>query len=227
MFCLRKRKIFVSCSVPFLQLTADERASLQSWSTKKKSRLVASLLPLHCFYVLNMDISISHGISKGISGKGLQPFRDQLCAKLSAGLDWEWNSEKRIPCTPHGAPSGFFSLYRDILRCCGPRSKIQAPVPHGRPRPSWAAALTLGPHVHGHSEGCAGSPERFVQSCSLRSGLPARHPRTPPTSRGAASRGLRRRETPAPPRRAGRARRGPRRGRAAPGGVARPGRPHK
>lgn len=147
MFCLRKRKIFVSCSVPFLQLTADERASLQSWSTKKKSRLVASLLPLHCFYVLNMDISISHGISKGISGKGLQPFRDQLCAKLSAGLDWEWNSEKRIPCTPHGAPSVFFSLYRDILRCCGPRSKIQAPVPHGRPRPSWAAALTLGPHV--------------------------------------------------------------------------------
>lgn len=34
---------------------------------------------------------------------------------------------------PTWCPKCFFSLYRDILRCCEPRSKIQAPVPHGHP----------------------------------------------------------------------------------------------
>lgn len=55
------------------------------------------------------------------------------------------------------------------------------------------------PTSHGHalrSKGCAVTPQWVVQRCSLCSGLLARHPHTPPTSRGVGSRGLCRRAGP-------------------------------
>lgn len=85
-------------------------------------------------------------------------------------------------------------LYWDIPRCCnsGPSSTWK-PHQTGKLRPPSV------PTSHGHalhSKGCAGTPERVVQSCFLCSGLPSRHPHTPPTSRGVGSRGLRRRARP-------------------------------